>query len=712
MTMETAAPTLADEAIRYLRGGLSLVPCSAKDKRPDSRLLPRDENGDPTWAPYQQAPPDEATVRQWFARGCKSVAAVGGAVSGGLLMLDFDVEGFFERWRDAVAELADGLPVEHTGGGTYQLWLRCPDPGRNDKLAYAADENAETGRVIAIETRAEGGYAILPGSLHPEGTYYVTVAGDFAEVPMVSQARADALIAAGRKLDEAPLTRQEMERARKSAKESTRRSEVNGQASVIDAYNQAVTIEAALEAYGYKRASDTRWTCAIGSGSPSVFVEDGRSFHHSTNDPLCDGYWHRAFSLYCYYEHGGDCREAVKAAAEQLGMKGEPHREYDPAEAPADQDEPPAEIPPASDRRDEKVRFEGITCADLMAAEFDVRFLVDRILVDGQPCMVAGPSKSLKTSLLLDMALSLSQAGYFLGKFPVTQAVTVGMMTGESGLPTVQETIRRIARAANVDPTAIRNLVISERVPKFGHLLHEDAFRAFVQEFAIEVVIVDPAYMCLDGENQANLAAQGEQLRRMNEICREHGVSLVLCHHTKKETARRYEPLELVDLTGAGHGEWARQWILLSRREPYESGTGCHRMWCNVGGSTGHGGLWGLNIDEGNYTDEGGRFWSVGVLDADEARQEASTQRGKDKQDAKARKLEEDLQKAVEAFIEFPNGETKNVLKSRAGLSGTRFDATLAELLKRRQVVPCQVSKSNWKAPVEGFKLAESQYEE
>ena len=211
---------LSELAAGYLAGGLSLVPTSAKTKRPENRLLPRDGAGKPTWACYQQQPADEATVKGWFTRGCESVAAIGGRVSGGLLIIDFDNARFYPAWREQVGSLAEGLPVQRTGreGGGYQVWLRCPEPGHNDKLAYIPDENEESGRRVAIETRGEGGYAVAPGSLHPSGRRYEAVAGDFANIPIIPQVQADSLLAAARKLDEAPHTRQEMERREAAAK--------------------------------------------------------------------------------------------------------------------------------------------------------------------------------------------------------------------------------------------------------------------------------------------------------------------------------------------------------------------------------------------------------------------------------------------------------------------------------------------------------------
>jgi hypothetical protein len=79
-----------------------------------------------------------------------------------------------------------------------------------------------------------------------------------------------------------------------------------------------------LKAAGY-RGQGQRWI-RPGGKSLSVFVEGGRSFHHSSNDPLSNGYWRRPFDVFAELEHGGDCRAAVKAAAEALGLASGTHK--------------------------------------------------------------------------------------------------------------------------------------------------------------------------------------------------------------------------------------------------------------------------------------------------------------------------------------------------------------------------------------------------
>ena len=55
--------------------------------------------------------------------------------------------------------------------------------------------------------------------------------------------------------------------------------------------------------------------------------------------------------------------------------------------------------------------------------------------------------------------------------------------------------------------------------------------------------------------------------------CQTAGITLIIVHHTKRMAQGRdaKEPLELTDLAFSGFAEWARQWLLLSRREALEA---------------------------------------------------------------------------------------------------------------------------------------------
>jgi hypothetical protein len=367
--------------------------------------------------------------------------------------------------------------------------------------------------------------------------------------------------------------------------------------------------------------------------------------------------------------------------------------------------------PAAADGKGEQrkpIDYHPLTCAELIAAKFDIRFLAERILVAGQPFLVCGPQKALKTSLLVDLAFSLATAGYFLGKFRVPVAVAVGIMSAESGLATLKETIQRVARAAGVDPSTVHNLIVSDRVPQLNSLEHLDAVAEFIDRFGLAVLIIDPAFLAMDGADAGNLFIQGQLLRRISELCQAAGVTLILCHHTKKAAGMAYEPLELASIAWSGFGEFARQWLLVNRREPYTPGTGTHRLWLTVGGSVGHGGLWGVNVEEGAYTVEGGRYWQVEVLDPSEVKEAHHGAKEAEKEAARGERLQRDKQAVCNVLVKFPGGESKTVIRDLSGLHTSRFNTAFAARVADGMAVPCELFKGNRKRPFDGYKLRES----
>lgn len=314
-----SAAVLLDLAVRYLAGGLSIIPIG-ENKHPLFPVLPIDpETGKATWKPFRVRAADEATVRAWCAHAAiTGLAVVCGTASGNLLIIDFDEMTMYEVWRAAVGPLADGLPTQRTGEG-MQVAVRCDDPGRNDSLAWVPDDSEDTGRRIGIETRGEGGYALLPGSTHPNGRTYEAIAGDFADIPRRPMDQVRLLIAAARNLDEAPFTRQEIERAKKAKPKPLRAAQAG--TGVIAEWNRRVPIRDMLLRAGYTPHKD-RYTRPGGEslGSVVVFGDTGRSYHHSTDDPLHGKHARDSFSVFCYYEHGDDVKAAVKAAAQELGL--------------------------------------------------------------------------------------------------------------------------------------------------------------------------------------------------------------------------------------------------------------------------------------------------------------------------------------------------------------------------------------------------------
>lgn len=352
------------------------------------------------------------------------------------------------------------------------------------------------------------------------------------------------------------------------------------------------------------------------------------------------------------------------------------------------------------------IEFARITSAELANGDYRIEFLIEDFLVAGQPLVIAGPQKSLKTSLLIDAAISLATGRDFLGKFKVTQPYRVAVMTGESGLPTIQETATRICSARKMRLEDCSNLLWCQSIPRFDKRTHLDAIERFLRANEIGVLFIDPAYLAMPGADAGNLMIQGQMLRGISDLCQRLHVTLVLSHHTKKRAGRdSYDPLELQDIAWAGFGEWARQWWLLNRREKYEPGTGDHKLWLSVGGSAGHSGLRALDINEGILCGSRERLWVVNVQTPEQARW-AARQRQADRKEAAGQEKLADYKAAVHEVLKVnPQGMTKTRMMDEAGIPTRQVRSVFPALQADGRLEPCKVRNDNNNQEYDGWRL-------
>src|SRR5262249_9540104 len=148
-----------------------------------------------------------------------------------------------------------------------------------------------------------------------------------------------------------------------------------------------------------------------------------------------------------------------------------------------------------------------------------------------------GPRKALKTTLALDLALSLATGTPFLGR-TVPRPVRVLFMSGKSDLPTLVEAARRIAATKGLKPAALAALdtmpwCVDLPVPQ-------------------NVVILDPLYMLINrhgGLNMADLTSVGPVLSALVAAC--ETATPIILHHATKDL-RPGKPMVLEDAAQAG----------------------------------------------------------------------------------------------------------------------------------------------------------------
>lgn len=221
MTVNTSS--LWEAARGYVAASLSVIPIDARPtKKPAYNLLPvtgawpdgRPRRG---WKPFEARHPTEEELQKWFNSWgcCCGIAVVCGAVSGGVELLDIDSEEYVVPWLEQVqlraTGLIDRLVLVRTPRPGLHVYYRCSSIGRNEKLAKKiivdqATAHCETKTII--ETRGEGGYALIPptpGHCHPTGRVYeYCTSRTLVDVQEISVQERDLLFEVARSFDAMP----------------------------------------------------------------------------------------------------------------------------------------------------------------------------------------------------------------------------------------------------------------------------------------------------------------------------------------------------------------------------------------------------------------------------------------------------------------------------------------------------------------------------
>jgi hypothetical protein len=326
----------------YRAAGLSLLPIRADGtKMPAFERLPRrwcpktrrDKRG---WAVYREHQPTVAELERWFLddwyRNDCGMAILGGAISGGLEVLDLDNWDVVEPWERLVKKQAPGLLNKlvrvRTPRPGMHCYYRCEVVGSSDKLARVPETDKKTGKVrpkTLIETKAEGGYCLAPPSpaaCHPRNKCYVFLGGkDLTMVPTISVEEREIVLDAARSLN----TWKEPERP---VRYDLRRNQPTGPASGRpgDDFDARAAWSDILVPHGWARVEvagdgSERW-CRPGKadGISATVNHNGTGLLYvfSTNaSPFEDSRGYTKFSAYAALNHDGDFSAAAQALARQ-----------------------------------------------------------------------------------------------------------------------------------------------------------------------------------------------------------------------------------------------------------------------------------------------------------------------------------------------------------------------------------------------------------
>jgi hypothetical protein len=350
---------------------------------------------------------------------------------------------------------------------------------------------------------------------------------------------------------------------------------------------------------------------------------------------------------------------------------------------------------PAADA-DDFATADFLSCNEFLSKAYRFDWLVKALLVKGQPAVLGGPLKSMKTSVLLDLAISLASGTPALGRFQVPSKLRVGLISGESGGERLQKMFRAICKSKGIDRSEKVDIRWMLTLPRLALPEHLESLNEKIRQNKLDVIAIDPLYLCLLAgalEIQAsNMFQMGPLLKAVVDACLAEGCTPILAHHTNREGARSYQPPELHELAYSGIDLFARQWWLLRRRQPYDQ-PGQHQLWLKAGGSSGFASCWAVDIDEGTLGERDERKWEVTARSEAEERSAVQEQKLTSRREKAATTYEADRRRVIESLRESPAGETLTALSEITGIGRKKLSELLERLVVEGTVKKCRIKR-------------------
>ncbi|UUO09101.1 AAA family ATPase [Blastopirellula sp. J2-11] len=315
--------------------------------------------------------------------------------------------------------------------------------------------------------------------------------------------------------------------------------------------------------------------------------------------------------------------------------------------------------------------FLDLTTDQLIAQQEPLEWLLPGMFVRQEPAVIVGPSKSMKSSIAVDLCAALASGGKFLGQIAVDRPFRVGYVSRHDERQALADLARRWSESSEVDPANLPNLIWSLAVANPADSKHLEHLRAWIRRHQLEVIVIDALRL-----TSTDKQTQAEQLQHLVKCCVMAGATPILCCQSRQAISR--SATLATDVSACL--DFARQWMLIQRRENYSPGGGLHRLRLTCGGCAGQGGVWGVDIDEGKLAAPQGRSWRVTLRDADAIEAETKACETAAHEERLQAKIRATMTKVEETKA------TKSRIRDQCGINGTRFAATWNRLLESGKI--------------------------
>jgi hypothetical protein len=165
-----------------------------------------------------------------------------------------------------------------------------------------------------------------------------------------------------------------------------------------------------------------------------------------------------------------------------------------------------------------------------------VRWLVEELWGESSVGVIGGAPKCSKTWLGLDLALSVATGTACLGRYAVPQPGPALIYLAEDALPTVRERVAGMARQRALELAAIEIHVITAPTLRLDREPQQSRLFETARRLRPRLLLLDPLVR-LHGIDENHAGEVAGLLAYFRSLQRELNLSVILVHHTRKNTA-------------------------------------------------------------------------------------------------------------------------------------------------------------------------------
>ena len=487
---------MLDDALSYARRGWAVFPC-----RPGTKF-PMTENG------LLDATCDEAKIRRWWTDQPKANIAVATGKISGFWALDPDRHGD----RDGVRSLAEleekhgALPwtvVQFTPGGGHHRFFGCgPVEVRNSASRVA----------VGIDVRGDGGYILVPPSIHPNGGEYRWADGNGPDETEIADAPAWLLdLVTKRPEPQRPFNPSMPQPAADRYVEKAFASEL-------------AELSGAPE--GARNDSLNRSAFALGQ-----FVGAGVLSRHRAESALVS----QAVSLGLpHVEAERTVRSGIEAGMQQ--PRAIPERQQ--VNGPARTRE--TVIPLRAEQPQEASQFLPLLWFGDLQPNLETNDFVEGLLTESAMSIIYGESNCGKTFFTCDLALHIALGRKWFDRDVDLGGVIYAALEGKHG---IQNRIAAFRLHHGLDDAILPFAVIPSQINLLDPAADAQRLITAIQqaqeraEQAIRLVVIDTLSRALSGGNENAPDDMGALVMNADRIRQATNAHLCFIHHTGKNQA-------------------------------------------------------------------------------------------------------------------------------------------------------------------------------